>query len=193
MMALALSGCITGNGGQQSTTTAAPLTTTPPPTTTEAPTTLPPSTPAAEIREPGDHGDVPWQRYDDAFQKAREGDSFVFMYFWRDQCVFCNSMSSSTFIDQEVVSYLEDHFGIVDIDIWSSQPISAEDPSLSGEVLNAMFRPPGVPAMAILDSDGNILIGISGYKSSSDLLTILEYVVSGSYETMTLDEYVNGQ
>ena len=99
-------------------------------------------------------------------------------------------MDSSTFIDPAVVSYLEDHFGIVDVDIWSDAPISSIDPSLSGETLNARFRPPGVPAMAILDADGTIIIGVSGYKSSESLLAILGYVTSGSYEDMTLEDYL---
>lgn len=116
---------------------------------------------------------------------------YVFMYFWRDQCVFCNSMSSSTFIDPEVVAYLDEHFGIVDVDIWSDESVSKENPSLSGSVLNSMFRPPGVPAMAVLDADGNVIIGISGYKSSAELLATLEYVVSGSYADMTLQEYLS--
>ena len=115
------------------------------------------------------------------------------MYFWRDQCVFCSSMSSSTFIDPEVVAYLDEHFGIVDVDIWSNEPISLEDPSLSGTVLNSLFRPPGVPAMAVLDSEGNVIVGISGYKSASELLAVLEYVASGSYEDMTLEMYLNSQ
>lgn len=113
------------------------------------------------------------------------------MYFWRDQCKFCSLLSSSTFIDPAVVSYLEEHFGIVDVDIWSDAPISAADPSLSGETLNARFRPPGVPAMAILDANGNVIIGISGYKSSESLLAILGYVASGSHENMTIEEYMN--
>jgi len=188
-------GCILGNGSPTPEPSTPAPTTTQAPTTTPAPaTTVPPTTTGpVETRAPEEHGDIGWQAYDDAVAKAEEEGGYLFFYFWRDQCPFCVTLSSDTFRDPDVVSYLAEHFGAVEIDIWSSQPISEQDPSLTGASLNMRYRPPGVPSMAVLDTDGTVIAGVSGYKTADDLLLVLSYAVSGAYREMSLSAYVASQ
>lgn len=192
-----MSGCISGDGEEQTstappTTTAAPTTKAP---TTEPPTTSPPTTtnpPPGDVKEPVALGLVDWQYYDDAVSALREEGNHILLYFWRDQCPWCVAMDDNTFSDPDVVTYIEENFHPVEVDIWSSEPMSAMDPTVTGVSLGNLFKLGGVsPAYGFINPEENILLPMPGYMDAEQFLLFLEYISSNSYKDMRFQEYLD--
>lgn len=190
-----LAGCV--GGDDASTTTPSPTTTAAPttqsPTTTSPPTTQAPTTTAAPVSP------IEWQSYDDALRAAQENDTYVYIYLWRRNCPYCDLMESDTFMDEEVTTYLGEHFESVSVNIWSSDPISEENPEITGRYIESKYRVPGAPSSVFLSPDGSLIKVVPGYdvvpgyKPPYEFRLMLEYVSTGSYMEMTFEQYVNSQ
>jgi len=188
---LLTAGCI--GGDEASTTTPAP-TTTAPPTTTQSPTTTsPPTTTQAPTTTAAPDSPIAWQTYDEALNAAQENDTYVYVYLWRDRCPYCDLMQSDTFMDEGVTSYLEQRFEPISVDIWSSAPISENNPEITGTYLANEYQVPGAPSSAFLTPEGTLIGVAPGYKPPAEFKMLLEYVATDAYKEMTFEEYVNSQ
>ena len=174
-----VSGCISGNGDTE--------TTTPAPTTTAAPTTVAP--PPEGIRAPVQIGAVEWTYYDYAVEAAMEEDTHIFFYFWRDPCPFCDNMRE-LLADPDVSEFINANFKSVEVDIWSHEPMSEASSSVTGAALGSTFHLMGAPSMGFVNSRGEIVYVVPGYKEKTEFTYILMYVNSGSYTDMSFTEYV---
>jgi thioredoxin-related protein len=102
-------------------------------------------------------------------------------------------MQSDTFMDEGVTSYLEEHFEPISVDIWSSEPISENDPGITGTYIASEYQVPGAPSSAFLTPDGTLIGVAPGYKPPAEFKMLLEYVATDAYKEMTFEQYVNSQ
>ncbi|MHC1605031.1 MAG: thioredoxin family protein [Candidatus Methanofastidiosia archaeon] len=184
LIAMLFAGCISNSNNE----TTSPSTNTP---TTDAPTN--PPTDAPMTTPPKEHGDITWITYDKAVEEAKISGKHMLLYFWRPNCTFCDKMEKTTFVDPEVVSYMEENFLPVGINIWSSSPISQQDPSISGKNLETRFKVIGAPSYGFVDSEGNILGTVPGYKEPEDFKLLLEFVSTKAYLEMTYQEFLDSK
>jgi len=197
LLLIPLTGCINEGGNVSTappTTTAAPTTaaptTTSAPTTTAAPTTAPP----VEIKEPVPHGNVEWMYYDDAVAALREDGNHILLFFWREQCPWCEAMGENTFTDDAVISYIQAHFHPVEVDIWSSETMSEFNQSIDGQFLGNLYKLYGAaPAVGFISPDEKVVLPMLGYQDAEDFLIFLEFVEGEHYKNMTYNDYLESR
>jgi thioredoxin-related protein len=63
--------------------------------------------------------------------------------------------------------------------------------NLSSMKLAQRLRTQSVPAMVLLDKNGNYLLHLSGFTEAENLQPVLQYIGSGEYKSMQFDEFKN--
>lgn len=114
---------------------------------------------------------VRWESLRDAQERAlREGKPLL-MHFTAPWSKWCDKMSRETYADRRVRAYLNEHFALAMVDT---------------EKLPAMgrkYQVEGVPTLWFLDAEGKRLTHLDGFVSAENLLPLLEFIVTGAYET----------
>ena len=107
---------------------------------------------------------IEWYSYVEGKVLARVEKKKVFLHFYADWCVFCAKMNKETFRDAAVLSYLEDNFISVRVDIDKERPTTEK------------YGVRGVPANWFLTETGQPIINIPGYIAPDALMSLLKEV-----------------
>ncbi len=118
--------------------------------------------PAAEAPEVTAHGGaaVAWERsWDAALERARREDKPVLVDFYADWCVWCRTLDTTTFRDEEVRAFLGREVIPVKLNV------DAEGASLARR-----WGVDGLPTILLLNPDGRELGRIPGYLPADRFL-----------------------
>ncbi|HOP09446.1 MAG TPA: DUF255 domain-containing protein, partial [Candidatus Methanofastidiosa archaeon] len=116
------------------------------------------------------------------------------LFFWREQCPWCQMMEDGTFADETVVQYMTENFHSVEVDIWSDERMSWTDPNIDGEYLGNLYKLNGAaPAIGFISPEEEIVLPLLGYKDVEDFLIFLEFVSSELYKEMTYSDYLESR
>ena len=99
------------------------------------------------------------------FDKAEKENKLVLLNLGANWCHWCHVMEDSTYADQKVIKYLNEHFVYVHAD-------QDANPDLS-----ARYRRYGWPATIILNSKGEDLLKKAGYIDPETFLKLLKAIV----------------
>jgi thioredoxin-related protein len=102
--------------------------------------------------------------YDEALKKAKEEKKYVFLNFGGKGCGWCTRLDQTTFQDTSVREYLKD-FVIVKLD------------SRAHRELAQKFKVRGIPAMFVVDAEGNQVGSIVGYRDAEKFLQALKDIM----------------
>ena len=80
----------------------------------------------------------------------------------------------------KIQTYLNDHFIAVRVDFDREKEIVRQ------------FNVQGIPDIWFLDSSGKRLRRATGFVSEKILLSMLKYMNTDSYQTMSFDEFIRG-
>ena len=142
-----------------------------------------------------------WLKYDEALELAQKEDKHVLVFFTTEWCKFCKEMKKKIFTDPEIYAMMTED--LVLAVVWGDRPksmINVEDKD--GNMIEvsemAFAKSLGVTAYPItlfLKPDGSPVIPaiLKGYEKTKPFGKRLKYVISKSYETLTLSEYSNGK
>jgi len=109
---------------------------------------------------------VTWVSFDkDIFNNAKAQKKLVLLDLKANWCHWCHVMDDSTYSNQEVIDYLNDHY------------IAAEADQDKRPDLANKYRDYGWPATIIFDANGNEVVKRSGYLSPKNFLGLLKAVV----------------
>ncbi len=123
-------------------------------------------------------GGIQWQPYEKGISLAKEQGKQVFLYFWADWCGYCAKMEKSTFKDPSVVNYLNDNFIAISVDSERDRKVAAN------------YGVRGLPTTWLLKPDSSKLSSLPGYVDADRLMTILKYIKTESYETMSYKDFI---
>lgn len=121
---------------------------------------------------------IGWKDYTPGMAMAVNKGKPIFLYFHASWCGYCTKLKETTFKDERILSYLENNFVSVQVD-------TDQNPALSNE-----WKVKGLPTMWFLEPDGKKINSIPGYLDASQLLLILRYIHTKSYNTMEFQDFM---
>ncbi|MBN2227275.1 MAG: thioredoxin fold domain-containing protein [candidate division Zixibacteria bacterium] len=140
---------------------------------------------------PVDTTAVTWMSYDTGMALAQETGKHVMVNFTTKWCGYCKKMNQTTFVDPEVIRYLNRHFVSIKVDGDSPRELDVNGYKISEKNLaRAEYRVTGYPTYWFLKSGGDKIGPAPGYKSSDQMLDLLSFVKDDLYDAMSFSDYV---
>lgn len=135
-----------------------------------------------------------WQLFEAAIARAEATDRYVFVHVYAPWCGWCLKMEQEVYPDPRVKSYLMSHFVRARLNYDDAETMY----TYAGRTLNARelaheFNVDGVPAVVILNPEGEYLLHLSGFQEADRLLSVLRYIGSESYSTESFSTFVKDQ
>ncbi len=131
-----------------------------------------------------DSSKIMWLAYDEGLSKAKKEGKHLFLDFTAKWCGYCKKMDASTFVEPEIVKLLNNDFVAVKIDGDSEKELNIDGYKVTEKNLSKLeYKVRGYPTFWFLDSKGAKLGALSGYQTTPNLLTTLQYVKDKKYET----------
>ncbi|MDA8135463.1 MAG: thioredoxin family protein [Desulfobacteraceae bacterium] len=115
---------------------------------------------------------IDWKSYDEALGREGTQGKKIFLHFRTDWCRYCTQMDQETFGHPLVVSFLSEHFIAVKVD-GDREKEAVKQHQVSG-----------YPDNRFLDEKGREVYRLPGFVEPEVFLFFLEYIQTGSYQTM---------
>ena len=104
--------------------------------------------------------------YSRLIEQAKKQNKPYFINFYTDWCSPCQSMNKFTYGNEELVSYVNEHF--------LALSVNAESEAGQGQMLADRYKVIFFPTIIIFSPEGELLHKFTGYKNANDLLTELK-------------------
>lgn len=140
---------------------------------------------------------INWMSFEEALTKSSKEPKKIFMDIYTEWCGWCKKMDKSTFVDPEVVAYLNKHFYAVKLDAETKDTITYKSKDymyvtdykaneIAAYLLNGQM---GYPTAVYLDEKNDPITAVPGYYTSEQLMPILKYFGEDIYKTKKWEEY----
>ncbi len=142
-------------------------------------------------KESGDYtkntdGSLTWISIDQVSTIKNVEDKMFFVDLYTSWCGWCKRMDKTTFVDADVVKYLDDNFHSVKFDAEQKEEVNFNDKvykwkpggrkgvnELAVELLDGRLS---YPSFVVLNKDFQVIKKIVGYKKPDQLLEILKSI-----------------
>lgn len=132
---------------------------------------------------------VNWISYAEAIKQAEEKKVMIFLE--AEWCMVCKRMHREVFTNDEVFSLINSDFFAVKMDIESDDQIPVNGDMVSKKEYSKNIGIYGTPTILFLNSREDIIGNFVGYSDSWEMVTLLNYIASDAYLTVSLEEYTN--
>lgn len=138
-------------------------------------------------------GSVAWLDWDQAMTAAQTEGKFIVVDVYTDWCHWCKVMDDKTYADPAVAGLMKENFVAVKLNAERANTVNFKGKAYTEMDLARSFNVNGFPTTMFLASDGTLIGKIPGYIEAPVFKQILEYLTSGSYKDMSLDQYLSGK
>lgn len=123
-------------------------------------------------------GVIQWRDYDAALAEAAHKERLVLVSLYATWCPACKMMTKSTWSSDSVMRAIEASVVPVELNVDAPTPlvICGESRAPAGACATSYWGIQGLPAMLLLDSQGEYLHHESGYFDISMMVNFLEMV-----------------
>ena len=121
---------------------------------------------------------IAWNDYTPGMALAGKEGKNIFLYFHASWCGYCTKFKKETFADDRIKAYLKDHFVSIGVDTDKREKLARQ------------WGVRGLPTLWFLEPDGTKINSLPGFVNADQLLSILQYIHTQSYQTMSYQEYV---
>ncbi|MBU1053572.1 MAG: thioredoxin fold domain-containing protein [Proteobacteria bacterium] len=122
--------------------------------------------------------DIKWHKYDEAKKLCNNNQEKLFIYFYSDSCRYCREMENKTFKDKTVTDILNNNFIPVKINGDNERN------------LTFTYKVRGWPGLLFVDDKEEVIFKHLGYIPPEMFKSILKYVYTDSYKTMSIKSYM---
>lgn len=120
---------------------------------------------------------INWASY--AAAQSRNDDSRkYFVYFYTEQCGYCDMLEKKTFSDRAVIDYINSNYTPIRINAGKEFELASK------------FGIQGVPDLRFLTSKGDGIARWPGFIETERLLPLLQYIHSDSYESISYKDFL---
>ena len=122
---------------------------------------------------------VGFMTYDKGIKLVKSSNKKAFVFFHADWCKYCKKMEKEALSDEQVIEYLNDNFIpiIVDTDV-------------EGKIAKK-YNATRLPMLYFLKEDTSVLTYRPGYVKADELLNMLKFINTESYQKMNFKDFVN--
>ena len=133
-----------------------------------------------------------WLTFNRGMELAASSGKPVIIDFYTSWCKWCKVMDRDTFSNPEVKAVLEKDFITIRINAENrSDKLRFKGKEYTSVELTRSFKLRGYPSLAYLESDGELIMVVPGFKEPKVFMPTLKYITEGCYrENVTLDEYL---
>ncbi|WP_126456244.1 thioredoxin family protein [Sulfuriflexus mobilis] len=124
-------------------------------------------------------------------EEATESGKRLMLYFHQDGCPYCAKLVNDNFTQsREVVSYTQQHFDVIDMNMWGDRSVV----DLDGKDYNEKTYAAGLkvwftPTILFFNEQGKVILRINGYYDPAKFMHVLRYVAEKHETRMTFAEY----
>lgn len=122
-------------------------------------------------------GLIKWRSFGAAQQQENSKKLKFFVFFHADWCAYCHKLEKNAFSNQEIANYINTNFVPVKVDTMKESQTAAR------------FGVQGLPDIRFLTPEGDGIAKIPGYVENKQLLTLLKFINTDSYKTMSIKEF----
>jgi len=127
----------------------------------------------------GEQGEVNWYSYEAGMDRIEEDGKKGFLYFFTEWCTYCKKADQETFSEKKVSDYLNDHYIPIRVDADQSAEIARN------------YGASQFPLNIFLSGEAEVIAGRPGFVPAGEMINILKYIDTESYETMSFTEFVD--
>ncbi len=135
------------------------------------------------------HEGIEWLDFETAIERNKKNPKFIFVDVYTEWCGWCKKMDASTFLNPEVMAYMNEHFYAVKMDAESKEPIAYNGNLYEYKQYNAragyntlsvslLSNQMSFPSFVILDKKEAKKGKIMGYKEPVAFLKELKVFVN---------------
>lgn len=146
----------------------------------------------AALAEPPEGYD--FRRYDDGMAVAKADSKRIFLYFGRYGCGWCDKTNKEAFSKEEVKSRYSRHYSLIYADAESGDRLSLPSGErITERELGVRLKAFATPLFAFFETNGKLIMKISGIQSGADLLLYDRYVHDEIYKKVDFRTYLSKQ
>ncbi len=133
-----------------------------------------------------------WTTFNEGIELAAKTGKPAIIDFYTSWCKWCKVMEKETFSNTEVKGILEKEFITIRIDAENrTDKLEYNGKVYTPAQLTRHFAVRGFPSLAYLESDGDKIMVIPGFKKPKEFLMTLSYITEGCYrKNVTLNSYL---
>ena len=127
-------------------------------------------------------GGIQWLSYAEGRQRGETESRKVFLVFNADWCRYCLQMEKETFQNPTVIAYVNRNFVPISVNSDKEQEVAAK------------YNVRGLPSTWFIAENGERIGNRPGYITADEMLKILKYIGTDSYQSMSFQAFVeNGK
>ena len=130
----------------------------------------------------------------DDIKEADENNRHVMLFMHIDRCPYCTRMLEENFRSDDIQQFIEKNFDVIALNIRGDREIQWDEHTVYSEkTLAAELKVHFTPTLIFLNSAGEKVFQMNGYRNPSAFMHVLNYVKDNQYLNTPLAEYVRQQ
>jgi len=133
----------------------------------------------------------PFVSYDEGMRLAKEQNKFIFLYFGRFGCAWCDQVNKQAFVDPHLKELYSKNYVLVYVDAESGDRLHLPTGERITEAnLGAYYQVFGTPVFVYLETNGKLITSIPGIQTVQNFLDYDRFIMEGHYRTQSLVEFL---
>ncbi|MDH5426095.1 MAG: thioredoxin fold domain-containing protein [Gammaproteobacteria bacterium] len=130
----------------------------------------------------------------DDVREAKDSNKHVMLFMHIERCPYCSRMLNENFREGNNKTFIQNNFDVIDINIRGDREIQWDEKTQYNEKslareLNVHFT----PTIVFLNTAGQKVYQVNGYRNPEDFKHVLNYVSQKQYTTLKLTDYIINQ
>ena len=129
--------------------------------------------------------------FDYEVSAANEAGKQVIGFFHLDECPYCVRMLDENFRAGEIRQFIEKNFRVTGVDVSGSLEVTwADGRTYTESELTRHLGVYGTPSVVFLDSEGEKVLQLNGYRDPAAFRQALDFVQGRHYRTTSFSDYL---
>lgn len=125
------------------------------------------------------------------FLEARKTDKYLFLFFHKKGCSYCERMLDESLKNLDIKSKLTKNFIFIKANIDEQGAVEYRDFNGTKHAFAKSLKIGLYPSIIFVDQNNTIVYGVVGYRKAEEFSRILDYVSSGNYQKMDFESFEN--